>query len=100
MITKGVLTVRISDNVLEDHLWPIFKLHIEYDRVVCLEKLNNGIYSGKHLIGMTVPEISEWSFEDYTGVHPEMYHEVFDPKFDVFKTAMTIEDIEKSIKSH
>lgn len=68
------IDVRISDNILGEREWSVYRLTIEGGKVVRMDTIYDGVYR-RDLVGMTVEQLAEWIAYDPTGSHPEVYHE-------------------------
>ena len=80
MPANGEIYIRISDNVLDDADYHVSELTIHNSIVVGIKTIRDGCYPlGSDLIGMTTLQLTEWSEADYTGSHPENYHELAHP---------------------
>ncbi len=71
-----VLTVRISDNVLEPEDWPIDGLTLVDGVVVGQLHLIKGAYRLPNMEGWTTQQLMEWTQYDPVGSHPEQYYEI------------------------
>lgn len=96
MKARSIIYARISDNVLDDIDWPVRKLVLEDGRVVEHEDVppTEGAYplvrfqdGHDPCTGWTSFQLLEWSRRDYTGYHPERFHDLkaeIDEKFASF----------------
>lgn len=73
---NGNILARISDNVLDDDDWGVYKLTLEEGVVEEQSTINKGAYASEYFLGMSVEQLSEWSNYDPTGQHPENYYEL------------------------
>ena len=77
------LTVRIIDNILEEANFTNYELFFdlvkEKPTVVKQCVLRQGVYR-EHLLGYSLDQLSKWLRYSPTGHHPEVWHELFDPK--------------------
>ncbi len=77
MIPKnGNILARVSDNVLEDSDWGVYKLSLKNGVVRKQKVASPGVYVATDFVGMCIEQLSEWSCHDSTGRHPENYHEL------------------------
>jgi sporulation protein YlmC with PRC-barrel domain len=80
MPVNGEIYARISDNVLDDEDYNVSKLTIHNSMVIAVQTVHGGCYPlGSDLIGMTTLQLAKWSEMDYTGSHPENFHELAHP---------------------
>jgi len=78
-MTPPVLSIRISDNVLEARDWPIRELTFDAaGSVAAIRDVHKGVYAWQYgpQVGWSISMVSGWSRYDTTGDHPEVYHEV------------------------
>lgn len=79
------IRVRISDNVLGDEDFNIYELEFEKRgpvHVVVAQRLEqSGVY-GQDFLGMIAERVRDWAAFDPTGSHPEVWHEIWDPRKD------------------
>ncbi len=72
----GIILARVSDNVLEDTDWGVYKLLLKDGVVVEQSTINKGVYVIDPFVGMATTQLALWSSYDSTGRHPENYHEL------------------------
>jgi hypothetical protein len=73
---NGNILARISDNVLDDTDWGVYKLSLKNGVVKKQRTINQGAYAEIKFVGMSIEQLSSWSRYDSTGEHPETYHEL------------------------
>ena len=73
---NGNILARISDNVLDDDAWGVYKLSLKNGVVKKQRTINKGVYAIDPFVGMSIEQLSLWSSYDPTGQHPENYHEL------------------------
>lgn len=101
---QSLLTVRLTDNVLEDKDWPVRKVWIDREKkeVVKVEDVpfeagaTPMLTMSKPSVGMTLEELLAWLAVDNTGQHPEVTHHVKvegDHRFSWINTAEDLNDM-------
>ena len=73
---NGNILARVSDNVLDDIDWGVYKLSLKNGVVRKQRTINQGAYAETKFVGMSIEQLSLWSYHDSTGQHPENYHEL------------------------
>lgn len=75
------LRIRYADNVLDSRDFGVMVLTIKDGVTVSAKKERGGVYSlddrGSPSVGWDLKQLSRWSGYDATGMHPEIYHEIF-----------------------
>jgi len=74
-LDDAVVRIRISDNVLDDEDWSSDLIVFRTGIVVAQTQYNDGCYRMPNMVGWDTMKFAEWLAEDYTGQHPENYHE-------------------------
>lgn len=72
------LDIRISDNVCRRSDWGVTRITIEDSRITKIVTLEDGMYdwSTGPDIGWTIEQLRQWCRQDFTGQHPETYHDI------------------------
>lgn len=96
-MNSGLIKARISDNVLHDEDHSSFELALENGVVIHVSRLDNGIYQGQALDGMTIKQLASWTEPDETPRHPEVYCELFDPLTKIWRDCWTVEEIKEAL---
>ena len=100
------ILVRVSDNVLDPSEWGVCVITLRPVRhsvtvrleVVEQRQLSDGCYVISDMKGWDVHQVAEWTRDDPTGRHPEVYNEAAvvagdeKPRFMPFWTAQGIQD--------
>lgn len=73
---NGLFVVRISDNVLDSGDWSMDTITIKEGVVVNQVNIHDNCYRLPDMKGWTLADLYSWLQEDYTGSHPENYHEI------------------------
>ena len=79
---RGELLLRLSDNVLDEPDWPVYRIKLEHGKIVSRTVVNQGAYGddGTPAVGDGLPKVAEWLSYEGSGTHPENYYTVFDPR--------------------
>jgi len=75
-LKNSLLVVRTADNVLDVENWRIDILQIKDGVVVKQTSVHEGCYLLVDMKGWGLAELQDWLFQDNTGQHPEVYHEM------------------------
>lgn len=76
-LANALLAVRISDNVLDDEDWRVDVIKFSKGKVVSQTTVYDGAYDVPNMVGWSLIDFKDWSSEDWTGSHPEIYNEHF-----------------------
>jgi hypothetical protein len=91
------IRARISDNVLDEEDWSVWKLVFAAGRVRRADEEHKGVYDQPMagFEGMTIQALSKWTEHDDTGFHLENYYEL--EIRGSWKDRVSVEEIEEEL---
>jgi hypothetical protein len=92
---KGILKLRISDNVFEEKDWTIWEVLLQDGKVTYRCVVRQGVYRPDQDIN-TATELVEWlAYKDNLARHPENYYEVWNPATERWESCVSLEELEE-----